>query len=114
MNLSTPLYALTVSEFSELIQEQLKSLQPPIKNLITNLETDNVDINWVSENLKIPTATIYTKVSKMEMPCKKRGKPLIFSKNEIIDWNNSGRPTVVQEIDFAPVRRNKTSNKKHL
>ncbi len=104
MNLSTPLYALTVSEFSELIQEQLKSLQPPIKNLITNLETDNVDINWVSENLKIPKSTIHTKVCRMEMPCKKRGKPLIFSKNEIIEWNNSGRAKVIQEIDFAPVR----------
>ena len=114
MNLSTPIFTLTVSEFSELIQEQLKSLQPPIKNQSTNLETDNVDINWVSENLKIPKSTIHTKVCRMEMPCKKRGKPLIFSKNEIIDWNNSGRPTVVQEIDFALVRRNKTSNKKHL
>lgn len=107
MNLSTPLYALTVSEFSELIQEQLKSLQPPVNNQNTIFETDNVDINWVSENLKIPKTTIYTKVSKMEMPCKKRRRPLIFSKNEIIDWNNCGRPKVLQEIDFAPVRRTK-------
>jgi hypothetical protein len=43
----------------------------------------------------------------MEMPCKKRGKPLIFSKNEIIEWNNSGRAKVIQEIDFAPVKSTK-------
>ena len=114
MNLSTPLYALTVSEFSELIQEQLKSLQPPIKKLNTILETDNVDINWVSENLKIPKSTIHTKVCRMEIPCKKRGKPLIFSKKETTEWNESGRPKVIREIDFAPVRRNKTSNKKNI
>lgn len=114
MNLSTPLYALTTSEFIELIQEQLKSLQPPIKNHSAILETDNVDINWVSENLKIPISTIHTKVSRMEMPCKKRGKPLIFSKKETIEWNDSGRPKVIQEIDFAPVKRKKISNKIHI
>ena len=114
MNLSTPIFTLTVGEFSELIQEQLKSLHTPIKKQNTILETDNVDINWVSENLKIPISTIHTKVSRMEMPCKKRGKPLIFSKNEIIEWNNSGRAKVIQEIDFAPVKSTKKSNKIHL
>lgn len=107
MNVSTPIFTLTVSEFSELIQEQLKSLQLPVKNQNSILETDNVDINWVSENLKIPKSTIHTKVCKMEMPCKKRGKPLIFSKNEIIEWNNRGRAKEIQEIDFAPVKRTK-------
>jgi hypothetical protein len=107
MNVSTPIFTLTVSEFSELIQEQLKSLQLPVKNQNSILETDNVDINWVSENLKIPKSTIHTKVCKKEMPCKKRGKPLIFSKNEILEWNNSGRAKEIQEIDFAPVKRTK-------
>ena len=107
MNVSTPIFTLTVSEFSELIQEQLKSLQLPVKNQNSILETDNVDINWVSENLKIPIATIRTKVSRMEMPCKKRGKPMVFSKKEILEWYENGRPKVVQEIDFAPLKRNK-------
>ena len=107
MELSTPLYALTVGEFSALIEEKLKLLQIPISKNNTVFETDNVDINWVSENLNMPISTIRTKVSRMEMPCKKRRRPLIFSKNEIIDWNNCGRPKVLQEIDFAPVRRTK-------
>jgi hypothetical protein len=114
MNLSTPIFALTVSEFSELIQEQLKSLHPPLKNQSTNLETDNVDINWVSENLKIPKSTIHTKVCRMELPCKKRGKPLVFSKNEIIEWNEKGRPKVFQEIDFAPAKNTKKIKKINL
>ena len=84
MELSTPLFALTVSEFTALMQEQFKLFQiPNVKNDVI-FETDNVDINWVSENLKIPISTIRTKVSRMEMPCKKRGKPMIFSKKEIL------------------------------
>ena len=111
MELSTPLYALTVGEFSALIEEKLKLLQIPISKNNTVFETDNVDINWVSENLKIPIATIRTKVSRMEMPCKKRGKPMVFSKKEILEWYENGRPKVVQEIDFAPLKRTKKSIK---
>jgi hypothetical protein len=106
MDSSTPLFALTVGQFSALIQE-LKLSQIPIFKQDIVFETDNVDINWVSENLKIPIATIRTKVSRMEMPCKKRGKPMVFSKKEILEWYENGRPKVVQEIDFAPLKRNK-------
>lgn len=107
MDLSTPLYALTVGEFSALMQEQLKLSQTPIIKQDIVFETDNVDINWVSENLKIPIATIRTKVSRMEMPCKKRGKPMVFSKKEILEWNENGRPKLIQEVDFAPIKKNK-------
>jgi hypothetical protein len=43
----------------------------------------------------------------MEMPCKKRGKPMVFSKKETLEWDEKGRPKVIQEIDFAPVKRTK-------
>ena len=106
MDSSTPLFALTVGQFSTLIQE-LKLSHIPVSNQEIVFETDNADINWVSETLKMPSSTIRTKVSRMEMPCKKRGKPMIFSKKETIEWNEIGRPKVIQEIDFAPVKRTK-------
>ena len=43
----------------------------------------------------------------MEMPCKKSGKPMGFSKKETIEWVEKGKPKVIQEIDFAPIRRSK-------
>lgn len=107
MELSTPLFALTVGEFSALIEEKLKLLQIPVSKNNTVFETDNVDINWVSENMKMPISTIRSKVSRMEMPCKKRGKPMAFSKKETIEWVENGKPKVIQEIDFAPVRKSK-------
>lgn len=107
MDLSSPLFSLTVSEFSVLMQEQFKLFQ--IHNVKKDIvfETDNVDINWVSENLNMPISTIRTKVSRMEMPCKKRGKPMEFSKKEMLEWYENGKPKVIQEIDFAPIRKNK-------
>ena len=106
MDSSTPLFALTVGQFSTLIHE-LKLSQIPIINQDIVFETDNVDINWVSENLKMPKSTIRTKVSRKEMPCKQRGKPMVFSKKETLEWIENGRPKIVQEIDFAPLKRNK-------
>lgn len=107
MDLSSPLFSLTVSEFSALMQEQFKLFQIPNVKKDVVFETDNVDINWVSENLKMPISTIRTKVSRKEMPCKQRGKPMIFSKSETLEWNENGRPRVIQEIDFAPTRKSK-------
>lgn len=107
MDLSSPLFSLTVSEFSALMQEQFKLFQIPNVKKEVVFETDNVDINWVSENLKMAKSTIYTKVSKYQMPCKKRGKPMGFSKKETIEWVEKGKPKVIQEIDFAPIRKSK-------
>ena len=110
MDSSIPLFALTVGQFSTLIQE-LKLSHTPVSNQEIVFETDNADINWVSETLKIPISTIRTKVSRMEMPCKKRGKPMVFSKKETLEWNENGRPKVVQEIDFAPIKKLKNTRK---
>jgi hypothetical protein len=107
MDSSTPLFALTVGQFSTLIQE-LKLSHTPVSNQEIVFETDNADINWVSETLKMPLPTIRTKVSRMEMPCKKRGKPMAFSKKEMLEWNEKGRPKSIQEIDFAPVKKLKS------
>jgi hypothetical protein len=107
MDLSSLLLSLTVSEFTELVQEQFKLFQIPNVKKDVVFETDDVDINWVSENLKMPKPTIYTKVSKSAMPCKKRGKPMVFSKKETIEWVEKGKPPINQEIDFAPIRKNK-------
>jgi uncharacterized protein YdaL len=109
MDSTTPLFALTVGQFSTLIQE-LKLQYIPVGNQEIELETDNADIKWVSETLKMPLSTIRTKVSRKEMPCKKRGKPMFFSKQETLEWNENGRPKIVQEIDFAPRRKNKKIN----
>ena len=44
----------------------------------------------VAEFLNVSLATIYTKVNKREIPFMKRGKHLLFSKNDIISWLKEG------------------------
>lgn len=109
MDDSKPIYTLSVKEFSELMQDNLKILKIYNPNQTIEYETDNVDIDWVSKNFHIPKSTIRFKVSKGEMPCKKRGKPLFFSKSEIIKWVENGKPKVIQEVDFAPENKRKKS-----
>lgn len=48
-------------------------------------------IKWVSDYTGLAETTIRSKVSKEEIPYKKRGKPLLFSKEKIVEWNENGR-----------------------
>lgn len=102
-----PLYALSVGEFSDLIKDNFKSLELSNLKQPIEYETDTVDIDWVSENFNMPKSTIRSKVSKNEMPCKKRGKPLLFSKYDIFKWVEDGKPKVIHEVDFAPIKKRK-------
>ncbi len=109
MNNTVPLYSLSVEQFKAILDEKFKHFQQPHTKTNVIYETDNTNIDWVSENFNIPKGTIRSKVSKREMPCKKRGKPLIFSKKEIIEWVEKGKPKIEEEIEFAPVRKKRNN-----
>ena len=38
-------------------------------------------------------STIYSKVSRQEIPTFVRGRPLVFKKSQILKWLEAGRPT---------------------
>jgi excisionase family DNA binding protein len=48
-------------------------------------------------NLSVPT--LYSKVSKKEMPYMKQGKRLYFSKSELVDYIKSGKVLSDREIE---------------
>jgi excisionase family DNA binding protein len=105
MDDKSPLYSLSIEQFKALLDEKLQNFQKhPYKSDVV-FETDNVSIDWVSENLCIPKSTIRTKVSRGEMPCKKRGKPMLFSKKDMNDWLEKGKPKISREIDFCPINK---------
>jgi len=62
----------------------------PVDAPLTVLETANY------LNLAVPT--IYTKVSKRELPFMKRGKRLYFSKLELSEYLKAGRKSTNEEI----------------
>lgn len=52
---------------------------------------DVIGINEVSEITSLKTSTIRKKVHLGEIPVLEKGKPLLFSREEIIDWQDNGR-----------------------
>lgn len=92
-----PLYALTVSEHADLIRQiiadELKKFiaQP---SLPQRAEEDLIQISDVERMTGYSRSTIYTKVSRFEMPVVSRKKPLMFSRSEILQWMKDGKPSV--------------------
>ena len=62
-------------------------------------------------NLTVPT--IYSKVSKRELPVMKRGKRLYFSSTELMDYIKEGRKKSNEEIE-AEAETYLSNNKKGL
>ncbi|PZX16447.1 AlpA family transcriptional regulator [Breznakibacter xylanolyticus] len=58
-----------------------------------------LSIEEASTFLKLTVPTIYSKVSKGELPVMKRGKRLYFSQNELMDYLKQGRKRTNEEID---------------
>lgn len=51
-----------------------------------------------SQLLKLAIPTIYSKVSRNEIPVNKQGKRLYFYKSELIEWIRSGRVKTNEEV----------------
>ncbi len=101
-NLLKPLYTLTVGEYIELnkniIGQQLEELF--IKENQHLLQKKDTDIIFIDEACKLTgysKPTMYSKVSRYEIPVLSRGKPLTFSKQVLIDWIHQGKPSVIEQ-----------------
>lgn len=55
-------------------------------------------VNEASEFLNLSVPTIYTKVSKREIPFMKRGKRLYFSTMELLEYIKGGRINTNDEV----------------
>lgn len=94
------LFTLTVKEYVELH----KSLQQEYKYL--HLEPEKVeeskpDIIYSDEAAELTNytkSTLYSKISRGELPIISSRRPLTFSRAELTDWIHKGRPTVADMI----------------
>lgn len=59
---------------------------------------DLLTVNKAAEFLSLATPTIYTKVSKGELPFMKRGKRLYFSRLELSEYLKAGHKATNSEI----------------
>jgi predicted DNA-binding transcriptional regulator AlpA len=95
-----PLYTLTVEEFKELS----KTIALDYRYLLRPAETEQEpksDVIYLDEVILLTgyrESTVYSKVCRKEMPVISTGRPLAFSRDEILQWMKDGRPTVAEMI----------------
>ena len=58
-----------------------------------------LNIQEAAQFLNLTVPTIYSKVSKRELPCMKRGKRLYFSSTELMEYIKEGRKKSYAEIE---------------
>lgn len=77
----------------ERIESLLKGLSPE-----GNSPDELLNITEAAKLLNLSVATIYSKVSRNEIPVCKKGKRLYFSKKELTDWVHSGKVYTNEEL----------------
>jgi len=101
--LSKPMYSLTVEEYIELTrriiaEETKKQINEKLNQ--KSVEKAEDDIIFFDDVLKITgykKSTLYTKISRYEIPVLSRRTPLTFSKKALLYWINDGRPSVIEQ-----------------
>jgi len=92
-----PLAITTLHDKVDSIKELL--LQTPQEQ--HSYYSDLLTIRQASEFLNLSVPTLYTKVSRREIPVNKRGKRLYFSRDELSIWIKSGKRKNTEEIQSS-------------
>ena len=80
-----------VSELRQLLID--KSEDKP-----TEQQEQLLTIQEAAEFLRLSVPTLYSKVSRQELPVMKRSKRLYFSRTELLDYLKAGRKRTTREI----------------
>jgi excisionase family DNA binding protein len=91
----------------EVIEARLSSIENLILDLKHNPQTVEptdqpeqlLTIQEAAEFLSLTVPTMYSKVSKREIPCMKRSKRLYFSRTELMEYVKAGRKKSNAEIE---------------
>jgi predicted DNA-binding transcriptional regulator AlpA len=108
-NFEKPLWHYSMQEFLSL---QKKEIEGSIKEMLTlavseiktdqPLQEDTIGLVEAAKVTGLKEKSIYSKVSRLQLPSLTRGRPLMFSRAELQLWMKIGRPTVA---DMALKRR---------
>ncbi len=88
-----------VTELTNEISELKRLIVEKGENHSTETPEQFLTIQEASQLLNLTVPTLYSKVSRRELPVMKRGKRLYFSKTELIDYIKDGRKKSNFEIE---------------
>lgn len=93
---------LDSEQLSNLIQSSVRKVlkETPLQTVDTTEKPEQLlTIQETAEFLKLTVPTIYSKVSKGELPVMKRSKRLYFSHTELLEYLKGGRKKSNAEIE---------------
>ncbi|RFZ91065.1 DNA-binding protein [Mucilaginibacter conchicola] len=92
-------------EVVRLLFEKLEQVESLVINLQPKNEEENelMNVQEAAQFLKISVASLYTRVSRNEIPVSKPGKRLYFNRTELIDWIRGGRKKTLTEIPIKAI-----------
>lgn len=106
-----PLFQLLVHEYIELTNELFNQRfkESAMQNVVTSPLPDLIYIDDAAKITGYTEKTIYSKVSRHELPIVSSGRPLTFSRSQLNTWIMAGRPSNSESIAkaFCENRRNK-------
>lgn len=98
-----PIYTLNVEQFQKLLQDTVhngvEKLLEYHKQEPGEQQNDIINVDEAAELLQLKKSTIYTKVSRLEIPVLSKSKPLLFSRKQLMEWLAKGKP-LVAEMDL--------------
>ena len=89
---------ITPEELESIIQRAVNSALSDLE-LVLKDEEQLLTVKEVAAFLCLSVPTIYSKVSRREIPSNKNGNRLYFLKSELMDWIKQGRRMTIDEID---------------
>lgn len=107
---------LSIPEIRQLFRQELETYfetnkQP--EQPTTDQTEQLLTIQEAAEFLSLTVPTMYSKVSKREIPCMKRSKRLYFSSTELLEYLKDGRKKSNAEIE-TEAEAYLSNNKKRL
>jgi excisionase family DNA binding protein len=93
---------ITFDKLPEAISQLLEKVGN-IENLLTGQQQDSgreelFTISQAAKFLNLAVPTLYSKVSRKEIPVNKQGKRLYFYKSELEEWIKKGRKQTFNEL----------------
>ncbi|MFN3405929.1 MAG: helix-turn-helix domain-containing protein [Cytophagaceae bacterium] len=88
-------------ELTLLIRETIKNCLMDLKLQDRLPEKEILGVAELASLLQLSNSTIYAMVNKRLIPYYKKGKKLLFSKSEIIEWINSGRNVSLRPTTYS-------------
>lgn len=93
----------------ERIEEMVSGLNP-----VDDGSNDLLTVKEAADYLKVSVQSLYSKVSRLEIPVSKPGRRLYFSQSELRKWVSASRRKTASEIIQESQNRNNHLDKKDM